>query len=545
MRESEPEASALRAPPRATAMELGWRFVARLRSLTLVDALCLVVAALAVVALATAILHRYFDYDEMQHAYQIELVRRGDRPFYDFFECHPPYAWYPLSLLARAFGDSYKVLFALRLLSTAGHVVFLLYLGKNVALSLRSFRPAPSLAARWFVLGAVMVVVAPAVIDYVLEFRIDSWPNALLVFAIYRYRRKPGSSWRSSAVFAFLTVAAVLCSPKLVLFLALFVAADLVGASDRLTRIAGMAAGGIAALALGALLLLLARLNPYHVYKLAIVYHAQLAAKGGWGRGLAREVFGRPVLLGIVGAGALAWFVSARRRILQFPFELAMVGFLALQLGFVTFPYKQYYAPWFMLGAGLVPYLEIALRRTRVLHSVALAVAILYTADNAWEGRQRYEAPAARSDISYRQWMESVVPPTGFVMAPMETMPLYRRGPLYQLAGSFAPSGFDAERIARDLQLEPFSSRFTQAAFDRDMEANPPDLILVTGFYAPLQRTAIDHYFVHHRAEYDREQTQRGAVLVRKTNVQAVTTASPAPQPQQGAGTAAPAEKLP
>ena len=53
--------------------------------------LCLfAVFAVAAGALVYAILQRHFDYDELEHAQAAWLIHRGAKPFYDFFECHPP-----------------------------------------------------------------------------------------------------------------------------------------------------------------------------------------------------------------------------------------------------------------------------------------------------------------------------------------------------------------------------------------------------------------------------------------------------------------------
>src|SRR5580765_5734216 len=117
--------------------------------------------AVGAVALAYGIMHRIFDYDEWVHAHESWLIRSGLRPFRDFFECHPPFAWYPLSLFYRVFGDSYNLLFVFRFLTAAGHVVFLVALLKNVALSLRELPTPVRLPARAAALSAAVIALHP------------------------------------------------------------------------------------------------------------------------------------------------------------------------------------------------------------------------------------------------------------------------------------------------------------------------------------------------------------------------------------------------
>ena len=118
-----------------------------LRRLDLLDALCALLIAAWAVGWVYAILHRYFDYDEFEHFYASWRIAEGARPFYDFFEGHPPFLWYPLSLALRAFHPQSFPLFALRFGSGLGHVALLLALAKNVSLSFARL-PQPT-SLRW------------------------------------------------------------------------------------------------------------------------------------------------------------------------------------------------------------------------------------------------------------------------------------------------------------------------------------------------------------------------------------------------------------
>ncbi len=489
----------------------------RLLSFDVAGALCLIIVGIAAISLVRAVMHRPFDYDELEHAYSAWLIRRGEKPFYDFFECHPPFLWYPLSLLFRIFDDSYDLLFVFRFIALLGQVAFMIGVVKNAALSLRQLPTPVVLPARVGALAIAVIAFHPAIFDYLLEFRIDSWPNALLVIAIYRYRSRREDAFRASAELAALSMAAVLCSPKLILFAALFAAISLVVDDRRLSRVGGMAAGGAGMLALGAGLLRIAGLNPIHVYRLSLFYHQVLNTKGGFGHGLADAVWGHAVARKILIASVIAWPIVAWQRIHRAAFELAVLAFLALQLKLVSFPYKQYYSPWYLLSVAFLPYLMVLFRRIRPLHSLVLAVAILYAGSNVLEVHGNYASDHdVVVDIRARKELETLVPAGGYIVGTIPGMPLFKRSAFYQLINSWAPSGFDGARIMQDLNVPPFSKEFTVEAARAEIEARRPSLIMMGAAYPPFERQALEAYVAAHEAWYTRQQGHFGLMLVRK-----------------------------
>lgn len=74
---------------------------------------------------------------------------------------------------------------------------------------------------------------------YLLEFRIDAWPNALLFWAVYRYRARAVPSFGATFELAVLSTLAVLCAPKLVLFIVLFALGSLMVGERRWPRALG------------------------------------------------------------------------------------------------------------------------------------------------------------------------------------------------------------------------------------------------------------------------------------------------------------------
>jgi hypothetical protein len=485
------------------------------------DFASVMVAVLIAVGASTwinGILHRAFDYDEWVHAYESWLVSGGLKPFRDFFECHPPFAWYPLSLFFRVFGNSYNLLFVFRFLTGIGHLVFLVAMLKNVALSLRELPTPVRLPLLPAAVAVAFIAMQPAIIEYLVEFRLDSWPNALLMIAIYRYRLRRADALRSSIELAALSTAAILCSPKLVMFVGLFGVASVVVDDRRLVRAGGMLAGGLGMLGLGAGFLKLAGHNPVHVYRLALGYHSVLNAKGGFGHGVYEIVWSLTAMRNVVIASAIAWPLVAWRRLHRAPFEIAALLFLVLQLRLVGFGYKQYYAPWFLLAITFLPYLEVLARRMKLVHSLLLVAAVLFTFDSVMPVYRTYQDGSfVDDDIAARKNLEAtLVKPGHFVIASIETRPLFRRDAVYQHHNSYAPSGFDGTRVMQELKIEPYSLEFTVEKARAEIEARSPDLIITNARLPGYVRTALEQYLAKHPNEYTRQDGHFGAYLVRK-----------------------------
>ena len=488
-----------------------------LRRLDLLDALCALLFATWLIAWICGILHRYFDYDELEHFYAGWRIAEGERPFYDFFEAHPPFLWYPLGLALRAFHPRSFPLFALRVVSGFGHFALLLALAKNVSLSFKRLPQPTALRWRTFAIATLIVAGDISVTWYLLEFRIDAWPNALLFWAVYRYRARAGPSLGAAFELAVLSTLAVLCAPKLALFLVLFALFDLMVGERRWLRVAGLGGGALVATLAAVLFLLAVGLRPVVVYRLCITYHVLLGTRGGFGHGLARSILAQPDLLAILVACLAGWLLVARTRLSASTFELAIVAFLALQPAIVSFGYPQYYAPWFLLGIIFVPYLELALRPTPLAHRLAVAAALLFAGVNVSRDLRSFAtAHQAASVVAFNAWAATVVPPAATVAGDLMHLPLYRRGVFYDLATSFAPNGYSTETALAEMNLpSSFSDRVNPAAYDRELEAERPFLIVGDALLSSGEREAIKRYLDRHPTWYRTVSSPGGPVSLR------------------------------
>jgi hypothetical protein len=487
-----------------------------MRRLHALDALGALLVVGWAVAWTYGILHRYFDHDELEHLYAAWRIGRGDRPFYDFFQDHPPFLWYALAPALPWLGRISFPLFPLRFLSAAGHLVLLVALGRNVSLSLARL-PAPEVPSRRpFVVAALVFAGHLSVIWYLLEFRLDAWPNAILFLAIHHDRREAAGPFRGAFLLALVAGLTLVCSPKLAAFFALFCAFSVAAATARLRRTLGLAAGMLAAGLLGVLFLRAAGLDPRLVYRLCVTYHAILSAKGGFGHGLWAAILEQAELVAILVASIAGWLLCARGRMRAFSFELAILSFLLVQAAFVSVGYPQYYAPWFLLGMTFVPYLELGLRRVPRAHRLVLATGFLLAGANVFRDLRAFTSVDQTAPVvAFNAWAHERVPPGATVAGDIMRLPIFRRSVFYYFAGSRQPNGFPAQAALTEMGLDWIAARMTPAAYDRQLEAGRPTLIIPSRLLSPLQDQAIARYRVRHAAELRVVASPMGAVQLR------------------------------
>jgi hypothetical protein len=479
------------------------------------DAACVALLIGWAVALAWGIARHRFDYDEFEHFYAVWRVNAGARPYHDFFEVHPLFLWYPLALFLRACVHLTFPLFGYRILTVAGHLAFVLALAANIALSFARLPDPDRLDRRPFALAVFLFAASFAVTAYLVEFRLDAWPNAVLFFAVYRHRKGAAPPFRAAFQLASIALLAIACSPKLVAFFGLYLLADLMRRADRRAHLAGLAAGAAGALLLLLLGLAAARISPVLAYRLGYRYHAVLNVQGGFGHGLARAILGQPALLALLASSLIGWLLVMGRRIATQPFELAVFGFLSLQAAFVGFSYAQYLAPWFLLGLVFFPYLELALRRWPAAHSVFLAAALVCAAGNVVQDLGvDLRADDTAEVVAFDGWARARVPPDATVAGPYSRLPIFRRNALAVNAYSVAPSGISTAEILHELKIAPWDALATDSAYDQQLETARPALIAEGGLVPAAQSAAMARYLARHAAEYQRTEGPFGPVYL-------------------------------
>lgn len=442
-----------------------------------VGSLALMTAA-GLAAWAVGIFTKGYDYDEVLRAHSIWLTSRGLRPYDDFFEVHPPY-FVLLAPVFWAFADPVQALRALRLVAGAGN---LLFLGGLVTLGSRSIPPESG--RRWAWLGVALVAFNPFILDFLVEFRIDGWGYALIAWSAVLYCQRPPGILRDFGFGAWTGIASALLSPKMVLLPPLIVLLDLATRPGpwrgRVRAILAYLAGvGLAASAF--LLYLFA--NGIGIERTVLLlgrYHAVSNAHAGFRYGLIGQVASFRVLGGLVVAGEVAWVVGCvRGRTLTGPYEPALALWLMAQALLVAYPYKQYYAPWFLFASGFVPslgpVLGTLLRRGRGAVYVLACVATIHGSTQVaqfWAA-----AGVAGSEDHLIRWMNRVAGPEDRVVGSPPYHPIDRLDTFFLWFNTSDPKGFDSERIFGELPgLRPF---VTEERYRVEWEAHPPAVVVL------------------------------------------------------------------
>ncbi len=428
-------------------------------------------------AWGVGIVTRGHDYDEVLRAHSIWLTTQGLRPYSDFFEVHPPY-FILLSPVVRAFSDPVHALIALRVVTAIGNLVFL---GGLVALGARSL-PAGA-GRRWAWLGVATVVFNPFILDYLVEFRVDGWGYAAIVWSTFLYVQR-GSWGNRNIEFGVLTgLASALLAPKMVLLPPMIVLVDLLTKSrtwrgffrEGLAYAAGV---GLAA-GLFVVYLLANRIGIERLLLLLVRYHAVSNAHASFRYGLLGQVLSLRPLLSLVLAGLMAWAIGClHRRVLTGPFEPALALWLAAQTLLVSYPYKQYYAPWFLFASAFVPSLGPVFNRLRGARVIVYLLACAVTIHGSYQIAKFWaDTGIGRSENDLIRWMNRMARPEDRVVGSPPYHPIDRFDTFFLSFNTSDRKGFDSERILAELPgLQPF---VMEAHYRSELEAHPPAFVVL------------------------------------------------------------------
>lgn len=428
-----------------------------------------------------------YDYDEVTRAHSAWLASRGLRPYNDFFECHPPY-FALLGPVVRGRPGPMEILEALRVTAAAGN---LLFLGGLAALG----ASMAGTGKRWAWLGLAAVAFHPAVLQYLVEFRVDGWGYALAAWSLYRHRRLgPGRAYRDFEVGVLTGVATLLFCPKLTILPALVVAAGtLEGWSARraFRSVLAYSAGVGVAGGLFASFLAWEGIDLGRMSELLIRYHAVGGSNASFRLGLLNGILGQRALAWLTIAGVVAWGVDRlRRRARPGAYEVALLGWLAAQAVLVAYPYKQYFAPWFLFASGYLGSLGQGsatwLRRARMVPFLAACAASGLGSVGA--ARDWSAMGEARSQARLIRWMGEVAGPEDRVVGSLPLHPVDRLDTFFVWFNTADPGGFDSERILS--RLPTYREVVAPGRPLEELEAHPPAFVVLSGDWRMVPYTA-------------------------------------------------------
>jgi hypothetical protein len=435
-----------------------------------------VLIAAGLIAWGVGIVHRGYDYDEVQRAHSVWLASRGLRPYADMFEVHPPY-FILLTPVFRYWADPCDALRALRIFSAVGNLAFL---GGLVALGW-STRPR---GGRWAWLGVAFVAFHPKVLDFLVEFRIDGWGYALAAWSLVVFLRRPEARLRFATFGAWSGIATLLFNPKLAILPPLIVGMALI--RERPSRREALRASASYALGLGiaglffALYLAVNRIALDRTYYLLFRYHTLSNARSAHRNGLMRQIFETPLLLAPIVLGAVAWTLDLLKK--KSPSDVyipAMGLWLVIQALLVAYQYKQYYAPWFLFASIFVIVLGRSLDSLwRPLGASAFLAACLVSVVAAVGIAQLWERYSpARSHCALIRALNVVAGPDDRVVAPPPDHPISRRDVFFLWFNTSDPDGYDSERILSG--LGPYPALVSPEQNRATLRAHPPAFVIL------------------------------------------------------------------
>lgn len=455
---------------------------------------------------------RAFDYDEVSHAHMIWQVAHGVLPYRDFVVNHFPFFWMLLAPLARWLPERPVLLAAYSAVALLFNALFV------AGLMLHVRRSVGGAGGRSVLLAFAPVLVSPAVLPFLLEFRPDSFASALFFAALLGLRApRPVPRWVLAACGFGLTLA-LLIIPKNVLLLPLLALAEGAGARRpwRAWRrvVAWSGAGVLAAFAAGAL-----ALGAYHipigdVYQMAVRYHLATGPLHVAGPPLWQAITAYPSLVVYTLAGLSAWAVLVLRgKARASPYLAALLVFLAIELVFTRKPYLQYSASWFLLATSFAAAgaAELRLETRRAarngLLAAALALAVFSLRDLALEQRVR------RLQLDVMSYILRQVPSGDYVQVDdLWFHPVFRRDTFWRTGMDFDGAGDAYARVAAGMPHFPRQGQFGAAEMRQDLDRHPPALIFLgmepragrlPNLPLPADKARVlNDYLDRHRADY-------------------------------------------
>jgi hypothetical protein len=217
-------------------------------------------------------------------------------------------------------------------------------------------------------------------------------------------------------------------------------------------------------------------------FQSVVSYNAISNSNMGVRYGLLRSIITqKAVSLAIVGGVMSA--VARRWRVRSLPdgYESALAVWLVLQALLVAYPYKQYYAPWFLFASGFLVYLyrdvAILLGNVRVL--VLLTVCGLTVVADLRTAERWSDLAIAQKDQALFKWMNLVTRPGDRVVASSPLHPIDRFDSFFIWFNTLDRHGFDSERILGQMPI--YRTAITSERFREELENHPPALVVLSG----------------------------------------------------------------
>jgi hypothetical protein len=376
-------------------------------------------------------------------------------------------------------GDPCALLLWLRILSAVGNLLFLSGLAALGAARV----PKPAVCAFF---GLAIVAFEPSVVEFLAEFRIDGWAYALVIWSIFRFGRLPHGDYRYFELGLATGIAALLVCPKLVALPPLFVLSDQIVARERartaVRALIGYGVGSVSALGLFTLYLTWQGIDFDRTFQILVRYNTVSNMNLRIRNGLFESIFFDKTLFVAIVAGVIGWMFDLwRRRIRPDAYLVAVAAWLVLQVLVVNYPYKQYYAPWYLLASTFLAYLCYQI--STFLGSARLVVyfiVFVLTAQADFQAAKEWrQIDVVKTDQKMINWMKMVTRPDDRIVGSSPLHPIERFDSFFVWFNTFDEGGFDAERVLAQLPI--YRHDVTAGRFREELEVHPPALVVLSG----------------------------------------------------------------
>ncbi len=241
-------------------------------------------------------------------------------------------------------------------------------------------------------------------------------------------------------------------------------------------------------------------------YQMVFRYNAVHNANAGYQARLLNSIVQNTTLFWAILAGLICWAVSRIRQgsgSRADAYLPALAVWLGVQALLVAYPFKQYYAPWFLFASIFLVFLGRALSdlfgRTSV--AVFLTVCIVTAFVDLRAAQSLLTADEAAGQHLLLRWMNSVTLPEDRVVASPPLHPIDRYDTFFVWFNTSDPSGFDAERILQ--QIPSFQECVSTEEFRQELEEHPPAMVALSGDWRFVpntagQQAALTDFFRHH-----------------------------------------------
>ena len=220
-----------------------------------------------------------------------------------------------------------------------------------------------------------------------------------------------------------------------------------------------------------------------------------------FGHGLLREIVRSPTLSLPILAAVVFWAIHCiRTRSIPAAYPAALALWLAAQAVLVSYPYKQYYGPWFLFASGFFPFLYSGLegfmkRAVNVVFYGLCGLSISASVATAFTGLNSHPS---RDQGNFLRTLNEMTDPADWIVTVPPLHPIFRRDTFYVWFNTLDPAGYETEKILEGIPL--VRDLVSEQHYREELKAHPPVLVVLwpDTCYPRRQKTVLYKFLQEH-----------------------------------------------